>query len=183
MCVLGGRGGRSVEVGYGSVPASGPCRPLPAQPTLGAPGTRLTEAFREQSGEPDPGACWGRAEGTWLGWAVLPTLRGCHRRLTLSVQEEGPLGMVKTVPGKIDLEPGAAALPGLHTGQASGAVSRPPVLPAVWGTVLPGESAISTGQPQALGRSGRLEARSCLASVSLLVRAGPGEPCGGSGGS
>lgn len=64
MCVLGGAGGRSVEVGYGSAPVSGPCRPLPARPALGALGARLTETFREQSGEPDPGACWGRAEGT-----------------------------------------------------------------------------------------------------------------------
>lgn len=82
-----GWGDRSVEVGYGSAPGSGPCCPLPARPAPGALGARLSEAFREQSGEQDPGACGGRAEGTWLWWAVSPTLQGRHHCLTPSVQE------------------------------------------------------------------------------------------------
>lgn len=131
-CVCWGAGDRSAEVGYGSAPTSGPCCPLPARPTLGAQGARLAEAFREQSGEPYPGACWGRAEGTWLGWAVSPALRGRHRRPTSSVQAEGPLGMVKTVPGKTDLEPGAAALPRPPRGSGlwcSVQTTRPPSRP------------------------------------------------------
>lgn len=148
---------------------------------------RLSEAFREQSGERDLGAYRIAPMARGSGGLSRPPCRAAATARPHLCGRKGSSGWRRPSTGKIDLEPGAATLP------------RPPheagrghnVIPAVRGrgargggaplpreTVSPGESAVSTGQPQTPGRSGILEAGSCLASVSPLVRAGPGEPCG-----